>query len=204
LSEGPIEALVFDLGGVIVAHDNAVMHRAIAARCRAGWSSAQVAAATADAHCGTGRPIDELHAELRRDAGYAGDWGDFARDFCCHLVVDPSMLAFVEQLAARHRVMIFSNTNAVHWAHVIAASEGRLTPIERHLSHEIGCAKPSLESFAIVARTAGLAPGAMLFFDDVAANVHGARWAGFRSEVFEGEARLRAQLASLDIRRLGT
>jgi FMN phosphatase YigB (HAD superfamily) len=193
----PIEALVFDLGGVIVAHDNSVMHRAIAARCRAGLSAARIAEFGGDARWGTGRPIEELHAQLCREAGYDGGWDDFTRDFCCHLVVDFSMLAFVEQLAARRRVMIFSNTNAVHWAHVVATSGGRLGAFERHLSYEIGFAKPAPRSFEHVAETAGLSPAAMLFFDDAAANVEGARLAGFNAELFHDEARLRSRVDAL-------
>jgi FMN phosphatase YigB (HAD superfamily) len=194
-----IDALVFDLGGVIVAHDNSVMHRALAARCRAGWSAARVAEATADARWGTGRSVSELHAELVAEAGYDGDWDAFAADFCCHLVLDGSMLTLVELLAIRHRVMIFSNTNEAHWQSQVRASGGRLGAFERHLSYEMGHAKPSPRSFQIVAETACLSPHSMLFFDDVPANVEAARRAGFRAEVFESEARLRAMLAKLDL-----
>jgi FMN phosphatase YigB (HAD superfamily) len=192
-----IEALVFDLGGVIVDHDNAVMHRRLASSCRAGWSLAQIAVATGDSRWGTGRPVTELHEELTRDAGYEGDWDTFVDDWCCHLVLNPSMLAFVENLAARHRVMIFSNTNAQHWEFGVRASEGRLTAFDPVLSYEIGHAKPSPRSFEIVAERARARPSALLFFDDVAANVEGARRAGFQAEVFEGEERLRALLSSV-------
>ena len=192
-----IEALVFDLGGVIVAHDNAVMHRRLAARCRAGWSPTDVATATADARWGLGRSLIELHTELRRDAGYDGDWAAFTADFACHLTVDQSMLSFVEALRARHRVMIFSNTNKVHWDAVTAASGGRLSVFERCLSFEIGQAKPTLRSFEILARQAGVRPDALLFFDDVAINVDGARLAGLQAEVFTGEPALRRRLSDL-------
>ena len=199
MSTQAIDALVFDLGGVIVAHDNSVMHRALAARCHAGWSAAQVAEATADARWGTGRPVRELHTELVAEAGYDGDWDAFIADFCCHLVLDESMLTFVELLATRHRVMIFSNTNQAHWRSQVTASAGRLGDFERHLSYEMGHAKPSLRSFQIVAETACLPPQSMLFFDDVPANVEAARRAGFRAEVFDREANLRALLPTLDV-----
>jgi putative hydrolase of the HAD superfamily len=191
-----IQALVFDLGGVIVAHDNAVMHRRLAGRCRAGWSPERIATVTGDDRWATGRPLTELHAVLSREAGYDGDWPTFAADWCCHLVLDPAMLALVEQLVGRHRVMIFSNTNQQHWEHVVVASGGRLGAFERHLSHEIGHMKPFRRAYEIVAETAGLAPEAMLFFDDMPANIDAARRAGFQAERFEGEERLRASLAA--------
>lgn len=141
----------------------------------------------------------ELHAELASEAGYDGDWDAFTADFCCHLVLDESMLTFVELLAVRHRVMIFSNTNEAHWQSQVRASGGRLGAFERHLSYEMGHAKPSLQSFQIVAETAFLPPHSMLFLDDVPANVEAARRAGLRAEVFESEASLRAMLPTLDV-----
>jgi FMN phosphatase YigB (HAD superfamily) len=194
-----IAALVFDLGGVIVDHDNSVMHRRIAGRCRAGWTPAQVADATRDVHWGTGRPVVELYRLLERDAGYEGGWDVFAQDFSCHLVLNASMLALVEDLAAQRRVVIFSNTNAVHWQSQIEASGGRLGAFECCLSYKMGCAKPSIEAFAMVAETVGLAPETLLFFDDVAVNVEGARRAGFQAELFIDQATLVASLAARDL-----
>ena len=194
-----ISALVFDLGGVIVDHDNSVMHRKIAGRCRAGWTADQIAEATADAHWGTGRPVVELYRTLTRDAGYDGSWDAFTQDFSCHLVLNPAMLALVEALASRRRVVIFSNTNAVHWQSQIEASAGRLGAFERCLSFEMGCAKPSLEAFRMVAETLGLAAETLLFFDDVAANVEGARRAGFQAERFVDQAALVHSLSARGI-----
>jgi FMN phosphatase YigB (HAD superfamily) len=195
MTSDPIEALVFDLGGVIVDHDNAVMHRRLASRCRNGWTPGQIDTATGDNRWATGRPVVELHEELTRQAGYDGDWETFVDDWCCHLVLNPSMLAFVDALAARRQVMIFSNTNREHWEFGVKASGGRLAAFDPVLSYEIGHAKPSLRSFEIVAEIAGVRPSSLLFFDDVAANVDGARAAGFQAEVFVGEGALRAVLA---------
>jgi putative hydrolase of the HAD superfamily len=90
-----VTALVFDLGGVIVAHDNDVMHRRIAGRCAEGYGPEDVWRLTR-ARWGTGAPIEALHAELIDKGGYTGDWPTFVDDWCCHLVLDPSMLAYVE------------------------------------------------------------------------------------------------------------
>ncbi len=187
-------ALVFDLGGVIVAHDNGVMHRRIAARCGESFNADDVRRLT-DRRWGTGAPIKGLHVELIAEGGYRGDWTTFVDDWCCHLVLDPSMLDYVEALAARHRVMIFSNTNKEHWDSQVRASGGRLARIEAHLSHELGAEKPNLDAYQMVAHRAGLPPETLLFFDDLPANVEGARRAGWQAEVFTGEAALRALLA---------
>jgi len=189
-----VRALVFDLGGVIVAHDNDVMHRRIAGRCAEGFNADEVRRLTAG-RWGTGAPIEALHAELVDQGGYEGDWPTFVDDWCCHLVLDDSMLAYVEALAARHRVMIFSNTNREHWESQVRASGGRLARIEAHLSHELGAEKPDVESYQMVANRAGFPPETLLFFDDLPVNVEGARRAGWQAEVFTGEAALRTLLA---------
>jgi len=193
-----VKALVFDLGGVIVAHDNDVMHRRIAGRCADSYGPEEVRLLTR-ARWGKGAPIEALHAEVIAEGGYSGDWPTFRDDWCCHLVLDPSMLAYVEALAARHRVMIFSNTNKEHWDSQVRASGGRLARIEAHLSHELGAEKPDLESYHMVADRAGLPPESLLFFDDLLANVEGARRAGWQAEVFTGEAALRQLLAERGI-----
>ena len=101
------------------------------------------------------------------------------------------MLAYVQTLAKRRRTLIFSNTNEVHWAYLVRATDGALAELDHHLSHRIGLAKPAVESYRKVAELAGVAPERALFFDDLEANVLGARAAGWRAEVFRDEAELR-------------
>ena len=194
MAEAKVEALVFDLGGVIVAHDDAYMHARLSRRCAPDADPDAIADLTREPRWETGAPISGLHAAMSERFGYRGDWPAFAADWCCHLKINPSMLAYVEALARGRRVMIFSNTNAEHWNFVVAAAEGRLNAFERHLSHELGLRKPHGDVYAAVARAAGLAPRSLLFFDDRPANVEAARRAGFQAELFVDEPTLRASL----------
>jgi FMN phosphatase YigB (HAD superfamily) len=191
---GPFDALIFDLGGVIVSHDNAVLGERLLSRCAPGTSSAALrAVGEADAYA-TGTPIKSLHRRLVQELGYHADWSTFSADWCCHLTVDPSMLDYAEALARRNRVLIFSNTNAGHWEFLVRATNGRLAAFESYLSHEIGRVKPSVDAFLHVARAAALDPRRSIFFDDRADNVEGARAAGFQAEVFTSESALRERL----------
>jgi FMN phosphatase YigB (HAD superfamily) len=196
----PFDAIIFDLGGVIVAHDNRVMVERLASRCRPSVTARDVGALIRRRSWETGAPIAELHAELQGELGYGEAWEGFVADWCCHLAVDGSMLAFAQGLAVHNRVMLFSNTNQPHWDHLVAASGGALGALEAHLSHEMGRAKPSLESFAMVAERSGIEPARSIFFDDVAANVEGAWAAGFEAEVFESQAQLEALLRARGVR----
>jgi FMN phosphatase YigB (HAD superfamily) len=193
-----IEVLIFDVGGVIVPHDNEVLRRRLAGRCRLPDAEARIGAALRDRRYETGElSIAALHQTLQRDAGYGLAWDGFVADWCSHLAVDEAMLAYVESLAARRRVLLFSNTNREHWDHLLRLTGGRLGGFEAYLSHEIGAAKPAPAAFRIVAARAAVDPARALFFDDKDVNVAAARREGFRAEVFVGQAALARTLAML-------
>jgi len=191
----PFDNLVFDLGNVIIPHDNEVLHARLVSRCAAPGASERLRRLTHDRRYGNGeKSIPELHQLLVEDAGYAGDWPTFVDDWSCHLSLNPDMLAFVEHLSERYRVMIFSNTNQQHWNRAFEMSDGRLGGIEAYLSHEIGDLKPAVSSFLTVARLAQIDPARSIFFDDVADNVAAARQAGFQAELFTTQAALETYL----------
>lgn len=186
----PDSALVFDLGNVIVAHDNDMLFRRLASRCSAG-DAYQRLSLWDDPRVGTGElPIERLHEQLARDLGYSGDWATFQDDWCCHFEVDPKMLEFVQHLGETYRVMIFSNTNAVHWNMLVDETDGALAKIEPYLSHEIGDVKPNVSAFEKVARAACIVPVRSIFVDDRVDNVESARQVGFIAHHFTDQPTL--------------
>ena len=194
-SSSGFQALVFDLGGVIVPHDNEFLHQRLVAGCSAPDASDRLRKIAHAERFGTGEStIADLHALMVGELGYEHDWPRFVEDWNCHLSLDPAMLAYVDQLSRANRVMIFSNTNQEHWDHAVGMSGGVLGGLEAYLSHEIGQLKPSVRSFQTVAQMAGIAPERSLFIDDRADNVEGARRAGFQAEVFTSQAALAALL----------
>ena len=63
----PFAALVFDVGGVIIPHDNDVLYRLLAQRCRGASSPAAVEALVRDPRYERGElPIAHLHQRLLR------------------------------------------------------------------------------------------------------------------------------------------
>ena len=196
----PFEALVFDLGGVLVAHDNAFLGQRLASRCVPTCTAQTVGRLIRRTDWNAGAPICGLHDQLVAELGYALGWDEFVADWCCHFAVDHAMLDFVEGLTTHNRVMLFSNTNREHWDFLVAATGGRLARLDPYLSHEIGQAKPSVRSFQVVAEKAGIDPARSVFFDDVQANVDGARRAGFQAELFESQAKLAAFLKGRGVR----
>jgi FMN phosphatase YigB (HAD superfamily) len=189
------QALIFDLGGVIVPHDNDALYARLAARCRAEGALDRIAAEAPDPRYGTGElGVPALHRRLVDELGYDADWDVFTADFCSHLSIDEDMLALVEALYESYHLLVFSNTNKVHWEHILNLTGGRLGRFEAYLSHEIGAVKPDLSAFALVAERAKLEPGRCLFIDDVMANIEAARRGGFEAGQFTSQPDLEALL----------
>ncbi|MBM3138982.1 MAG: HAD-IA family hydrolase [Chloroflexi bacterium] len=79
-----------------------------------------------------------------------------------------------------------SNTNALHWAALRPASGPAAYPTVARLrlafaSHELGLMKPDPAIYEHVERATGATPGRVLFFDDLAPNVEGARARGWQA-----------------------
>lgn len=193
----PPEAVVFDVGGVLVDHDNEHLVRTLASRCETP-DARRVAELFLDPAYDRGaKPVSDLHQRLRRELGYGRDWPGFLQDWCCHLVVNEGMLSFAEALSRRVRVMLFSNTSREHWDHLVEASNGRLAAYEAYLSFELGRAKPDRAAFDKVIAESGVAPAATLFVDDRPENVAAAESVGLRGHVFTGAVPLAERLGPL-------
>jgi putative hydrolase of the HAD superfamily len=83
----------------------------------------------------------------------------------------------IADLAGDYRLACLSNLNPLHWERCVELGVDQLFA-DRFLSFELGLRKPQPESYAAVIDRLGVAPGEVMFFDDVAANVDAARAAG--------------------------
>jgi len=192
----PFAALVFDVGGVLVGHDNEFLYCRLAEACPAADAIDAIRRQARDPRYERGElPIAHFHERLRQELGYSRPFPEFVADWCCHFTVDHAMFDLLARLALETRVLLFSNTNREHWDHLLVETAGRLGGFERYLSHEIGAAKPALEAYRLVAARAGIDPARSLFIDDKPGNVNAARAAGFQAHVFTDRATLERRLA---------
>ena len=178
---------MFDVGGVLIAHDNDHMFRTLASRCRAANALDYLRNASFGLADGK-RPVRSVYEELAQALGYSGDWDTFAADICCHFTLDRSMLRLVQLLAESNRVLLFSNTFDLHWNYVTALEDGALQAFEAYASHVIGDAKPAESAFRKVIELAGIDPRQSIFIDDLAENVAAAERVGFRGHHFKSQS----------------
>jgi putative hydrolase of the HAD superfamily len=103
-------------------------------------------------------------------------------------------------LAARYRLMLLSNTNAIHFEGLRASH-----PMLRHfhdlvLSYEVKAMKPRPEIFQAAIARAGCRAEECFYTDDVAAFVTAARNLGIDAVQFESAAQLDREFAARGIR----
>ena len=84
-----------------------------------------------------------------------------------------------------YRLGVLSNTSQPHWEYVQATFPELFSQFEILLgSYEMRLAKPDKAIYFAAAQAAGVKPSEILFFDDLAPNIAGAKAAGFDAVQF--------------------
>jgi len=108
----------------------------------------------------------------------------------------PGASELLVSLSGTFRLVMLSNTNAIHWQRCKAF--GLLDLFEGHFaSHKTGLMKPDVEAFQNVVRSVGIHPNRILFLDDNQMNVDGSKVAGMLAHRVNGTAGARAKLEEL-------
>jgi putative hydrolase of the HAD superfamily len=188
---GDVEALLFDLGRVVIDIDTTRAHRRWAELAGKlpdhfnGADAVQIIGGDAFRRHERGEISDAaFFAELRRVLQLDLTDDQFAEGWNAILVGE--MLGIRELLAGAQAACLplyaFSNTNRVHQAYFLTQFADLLTPFRKiYVSHEIGARKPDAAAFEAVIHDMEIAPQRILFFDDSAVNVAGARSCGLQA-----------------------
>ncbi|MCX6585405.1 MAG: HAD family phosphatase [Acidobacteria bacterium] len=190
--------IIFDLGKVIIPFDFERGYQAIAADCRlpAAEIRSRIAA--------TGL-VGQLESGLVEPAEFVGaisrliDFPGSYQDFCRHWssIFLPETLIpeeLILDLKTRYRLLVLSNTNAIH-IDMVREQYGILRHFDHLvLSHEVKAMKPDPRIYAAALAHAKAEPQECFFTDDIAEYVEGARRAGIDAEQFTGYADLLGHL----------
>lgn len=196
-----LRAVVFDLGNVLVLHDNDKLFAAFAARAKVPVESllTRFDAALWESINRGRLPGDALRAEVGRRLGVRFSADEFFELWNCHFEVNAEMVPLVEGLLGRVKVVLLSNTHDLH----VRFLRQKLPLLSRFdgltLSCELGLMKPEPAIYRHALAQAGAAPEEAVFFDDVAAYVEGARAVGMHAQLFTGAPGVRAELARLGL-----
>jgi glucose-1-phosphatase len=184
LSPGSADALLFDLGRVVLDID---FSKAVACWAgHAGCTSQSIIARYArDSEAfrlhEMGKISDAAYFDsLRRSLGIAISDAQFLEGWNAIFAGAMPDIAKLLPRAARHMPLyVFSNTNRPHVEYFSKEYADLLGHFrELYLSSSIGLRKPDAEAFDHVVQSIGVPADRIVFFDDLAENVEGARARG--------------------------
>ena len=202
----PVEALLFDMGGVIIDVDFARVTRRWAELARCDPASLHTRYAQDDAYdrheCGD-ITINQYFASLRNSLGIDISDAQFLDGWNAIFAgVIPGVTDWLEPACARLPSYVFSNTNPAHEAFWAPRYAQTLKPFRKvFVSSTIGLRKPDRAAFEHVAREIGVPVSRILFFDDALTNVEGARAAGLQAVHVRGNGDVVAALDPILARR---
>jgi putative hydrolase of the HAD superfamily len=193
-----IKTILFDLGNVIIPFDFRLAYAKLQPLCnypvtelpdrmRGGglvrrFESGQI---------GAEQFVREFSAVLELNISYDEFCDLWTSVFLPEPLIQESLLV---SLGSRHRLLILSNTNPIHF-HMIQANYRLLKHFDHYvLSYEVGALKPAREIFEHAIAQAGCDAGECFFTDDLAVNVEAARKHGMDAVQFQSSAQLENEL----------
>ena len=203
MRERAIDAVMFDLGGVLV-------------RIRREWPAQCAAVGVVP----TPRSLEPLMRAERSTALDAWQRGDQTLTGCSAIwassldpdtpvsigrallesIVEAPYQGTVELIDDLHALGVvtgcLSNTNGLHWERMLREFPALSRLHHRLASHELLLAKPEPAIYAHAAAVLGLPAERILLFDDLAENCEGARRAGWQACQIDHEGHTAAQMRS--------
>jgi putative hydrolase of the HAD superfamily len=114
--------------------------------------------------------------------------------------VNPEVCDLIPKLKQRYRILLGSNTNAIHSGKFRTQFADVLDHFDALvLSHEIGTRKPDAGFFRHCHGLADAMPEECVFVDDLVANIEGARAIGFHGILYKPHANLAEQLRAVGV-----
>lgn len=192
----PIETLLLDLGGVLIDVDYHATARAFAQEgftdFEALYSKAKQDHLFDGFETGAISPA-AFRERIRQMLGKP--LADHRIDACWNAMlghIPPERIGLVRHLKERYRVLLLSNTNAIHVPafEAIVAVENGIADFKAlfhgaYYSCEMGLRKPDAAAFHHVLEQHGAHAASTLFIDDSIQHVEGARQAGLQAEHLE-------------------
>ena len=204
LSPGSADVLLFDIGRVVLDIDfGRVMNIwASHAGCEPADLAARFVVNDSFKHHETGHIDDAaFFGALRQSLGIGISDAQFLEGWNAIFTGEmPDIAPLLSRAAAKMPLYAFSNTNPPHVAHfsqVYADVLGHFREI--YLSSSIGLRKPELAAFNHVVGAIGVPAARIVFFDDSAENIAGARACGLAAVHVKSSDDVAGALAALGI-----
>ena len=197
-----IQAVVLDLGNVLVFHDDLVLFQRMSA-----WGGADPASIHRrmlelwDSINRGSLAGDELRLAVCRVAGSEVPMNAeaFFALWNCHFRVHHEILPMVDSLFGQVKVVLLTNVNEMHWRFVrpLIPQFDRFDDLV--ISYDLRMANPDPEIFQATLARSKLRPEETAYFDDVPRYIEVAGAMGIQARVFTDAPAFRTQLAELGV-----
>jgi len=196
-----IDAVLLDLGNVLVFHDNPLLFRRLGERAGIGEEevSSRLSQELRSAMSGGAMDEEGIRTEVNRLLGMRLGPDEFFELFNSHLTVHDEVLPLVAGLIGRVKLGVLSNINPVHARWIRERLPILKTFDAILLSCEVRAAKPDPRFYRAALEALRVPPSRTLFFDDMEAYVEAARASGIRAEVFSTASAFAKTLSDLGV-----
>ncbi len=203
---GPVEAVFFDLGRVIVDFDYLPAIVKLFSSCTPGKVPDEHALSDWLFHPlqGTNRAFDtgkltpeEFYNQLRQHFSYTESYEEFVTLWNGIFTSKPEVEEIIRALAGHTRLFIISNTNPLHFEYIARHYDILDSFEEVFLSYRIGFCKPEKEIFHAALERTGVNASRSIFIDDMEIHVEAARKLGFQALHFASAKGLKENLTPL-------
>ena len=200
----PIEALLFDLGNVVLHFDHMILCRKLAAAAAAGPEAVfdTVFTSGLEALFDAGKiEAAEFHREVCRRLGIDLPFSEFVAIWRDIFRPNEAIFLLLERLGRTYRLVLLSNTNSIHFDWCRSQYPEPLAHFdETVLSYRLGLRKPEHGIFRAGLRAARAPAERCVFIDDKEEFVRAAEEVGIHGVVFRSVPALESALESLGVR----
>ena len=197
-----IEALIFDLGNVVVPFDwqKAAGRLRLPAENKKALMEEGFKGLMRRFELGEISP-EEFRSTAARAIGFQGEEQEFIAIFNSIFDPNPAMERIIQHLAVRLPLYLLSNTSELHLEYLRRNFEVLRYFRDGVYSFSAKCAKPDPRIFQLAINQFGVTPEHTIYIDDLPANVRSAKDLGFHAIRYDlsGHAEFERQLTALGI-----
>lgn len=197
-----IEAILFDMGGVMVNCDPKPALSAFAAGLGKPYEEVYAAIANEEVispfELGQISPEDYFE-KVKATLGCDLNYQDFVVTWNSIITEFPESTQLIKTLRSRYRLVALSNTNELHQEHMINTMPNLKGLHDWATSWEIGSAKPDTQIFEVAVQKAGVCRDNILYIDDRKEFVEAGRQFGLIAAHCFGPVQLQAALQKLGV-----
>jgi epoxide hydrolase-like predicted phosphatase len=197
-----IEALIFDIGNVLVPFDWQLFHHRLQAELKNLTTDAEKEFRDLMIRFDIGEMTGEQFVRVAvRMIGFQGDEGEFIGIWNSIFSSNPPMERTILALKKRFPLYLLSNTSDLHLAYLMGNCDVLHHFVDGVYSFRAKCAKPDRKIFQTALTQFGLRPENTAYIDDLAANVRSASDLGFKAIQYElaKHAKFEQRLAEIGV-----